>query len=67
MMVDLKDGRCNSCDGQLQIIDADDATMTCECTECGNEMTVEHDAFSDGAVHYLPEFLSGRMAAGELE
>jgi hypothetical protein len=33
MMVDMKDGRCRSCESALQIIDADDATMTVECIE----------------------------------
>ena len=28
MIVDQKDGRCRTCDGTLQIIDADDSTMT---------------------------------------
>lgn len=33
MRIDVKDGRCRSCDSVLKIIDADDATMTVECTE----------------------------------
>jgi hypothetical protein len=33
MRVDLKDGRCRSCGCQLEIIGADDATMTVECVE----------------------------------
>jgi hypothetical protein len=33
MMVELKDGSCRSCSGTLQIVDADDATMTVECIE----------------------------------
>jgi len=33
MRVDPKHGRCRSCDSTLEIVDADDATMTVECTE----------------------------------
>ena len=33
MRVNRKDGVCRSCDGELEIIDADDATMTVECLE----------------------------------
>ena len=33
MIVDLKDGACRSCGSTLQIVDADDATMTVECIE----------------------------------
>lgn len=58
MKVDRKDGTCRSCGGELFIIDADDATMTVECQgECGEEYLVEHDAFNDGCMTYLPGFL----------
>lgn len=33
MMVDLKDGACRTCGSALQIVDADDATMSVECVE----------------------------------
>ena len=33
MLVDLKDGRCRSCDSQLEIVDADDDSMEVRCTE----------------------------------
>jgi hypothetical protein len=33
MQVDPKHGRCRSCGGTLDIIDADDATMTVECID----------------------------------
>lgn len=33
MMVELKDGACRTCGCALQIVDADDATMTVECLE----------------------------------
>ena len=58
MLVDLNDGRCRSCGGQLEVTDADDATMTVECTECGEAYLVEPDAFGDGCMTYYVGFLS---------
>ena len=52
MIVDLKDGCCRSCGSALQIIDADDATMTVECVECADSYAVETDAFGDGCMTY---------------
>ena len=60
MLVDLIDGRCRSCGGQLKITSADDATMDVECTasECGDAYTVEPDAFHDGGITYWPEVMA---------
>lgn len=33
MLVDLKDGSCRECRGQLEIVGADDATMDVVCQE----------------------------------
>ena len=55
MLVDLEDGRCRSCNGQLEVCGADDATLEVECTECGDGYTVEPDAFNDGGIKYWPE------------
>src|SRR5207249_3230869 len=52
MQVDVMDGRCRACDSVLEIVDADDATMTVECTECGDTYQVEPDAFGDGCMTY---------------
>lgn len=54
MLIDPQDGRCRTCGGQLNITDADDATMTVECTnpECGDGYLVEPDAFGDGCMTY---------------
>ena len=60
MLVDLKDGSCRSCGGQLEIVDADDATMSVECTECGDGYAVETDAFGDGCMTYYVGFMSNR-------
>jgi hypothetical protein len=51
MNVDLADGCCRECGGQLKIIDHDDCSMTVEC-ECGETYDVETDAFNDGCVKY---------------
>jgi len=52
MHVNPKDGVCRSCGGRLVIVDADDATMTVECEECGDSYFVEPDAFGDGCMTY---------------
>ena len=60
MLVNVKDGRCRSCSGQLAIIDADDATMTVECQDvnCGDSYLVETDSFGDGCMTYYLGFLA---------
>jgi DNA-directed RNA polymerase subunit RPC12/RpoP len=65
MLVDRHDGRCRTCGGQLEITDADDATMSVECTACGDSYLVEPDAFGDGCMTYYVGFLSERYAGGE--
>ena len=67
MRVDPQDGTCRECGGALEIIDADDATMTVECTEpeCGVVYDVETDAFGDGCTTYYIGFLSGQHAKEE--
>lgn len=55
MLVEPADGTCRKCGGQLEITGADDATMDIECTECGEDATVEPDYFGDGGIHYWPE------------
>lgn len=58
MLVDLSDGKCRSCGGQLELTGVDDATMDVECTECGDGYTVEPDAFNDGGIKYWPEMMA---------
>ena len=55
MRVDLQHGHCRTCGGELEIVDVDDATMSVECKECGDEYLVEPDAFGDGAQDYYTE------------
>ena len=50
ILVDLKDGACTACGGQMMVTGADDATMDVECTECGDCHTVEPDFFRDGGI-----------------
>lgn len=56
--VDLKDGTCACCGGQMVVRSADDTTMDVECTECGDFHTVEPDFFRDGGVVYWPAMMA---------
>ena len=58
MLVDLKDGSCRECRGQLEILGADDATMDVVCQDCGDEYAVEPDAFNDAGIVYWPQFMA---------
>ena len=58
ILVDLKDGACAACGGQMMVTGADDATMDIECTECGDGHTVEPDYFRDGGVIYWPQAMA---------
>lgn len=64
MLVELTDGYCRTCGGQLEIQDADDATMTVECQDCGDIYDVEPDAFGDGCVTYYIPFMTQRLEEG---
>jgi hypothetical protein len=59
MHVKREDGSCRSCGGELEITDADDATMTVQCREpdCLDSYPVEPDAFGDGCMTYYVGFL----------
>ena len=63
MKVSKSDGACRECGGQLQVVEADDATMTVECLECGDTYAVEPDAFGDGGVTYYVGFLTQQAEA----
>ena len=64
MRVNPEDGVCRSCGGELEITDADDATMTVEC-ECGESYLVEPDAFGDGCMTYYVPFIAHLEEGGE--
>jgi hypothetical protein len=61
MRVDPNDGLCRSCRGELEIVDVDDATMSVECTDCGDSYQVETDAFDDGCMTYYVGFIAARQ------
>jgi hypothetical protein len=65
MRVDLRDGRCRTCGCALDIIDADDATMTVECSECGDTYDVETDAFGDGCMIYYLGVMEKKLSGGD--
>ena len=64
MKVNPQDGKCTSCNGVVEIIDVDDATMTVECTQCGDSYLVETDAFGDGCMTYYVGFMAEQMEKG---
>jgi hypothetical protein len=60
MLVNLADGKCPTCGGQLNIFFADEATLYVECTkfECLDEFNLEIDAFGDGGITYWPQMMA---------
>ena len=60
MLVDLKDGSCRSCNGQLEITDVDDVSMSVTCLECHDSYDVETDAFRDGCMTYYFPLMAQR-------
>jgi len=66
MMVELRDGACRTCGCALQIVDADDATMSVECIECGDSYLVEPDAFGDGCMTYYVGFMADHTEGGDV-
>lgn len=58
MLVELADGCCVECGGQMEISDADDCSLDAECTECGSGVHVEIDFFNDGGVIYWPAMMA---------
>ena len=65
MLVDLKDGHCRTCKGQLEIEDFDDCSMEVTCTVCGDSYPVETDAFGDGCVTYYFALMAKRLFGEE--
>jgi hypothetical protein len=67
VIVNLSDGVCRTCGGQLEIIDFDDASMAVVCCECADCYDVEPDAFGDGCMSYYFPLLASRVLADEPE
>lgn len=57
MRVQPSDGTCRHCGGELEITDADDATMLVECRQCLESYLVEPDAFGDGGMYYYVQMI----------
>ncbi len=56
MKVELKDGRCRTCRGQLEIVHVDDAFMEVVCMDCNDSFHVEPHALGDsGLVYFLAD------------
>lgn len=58
MLVELEDGACTECGGQMEITGVDDASLDADCTECGHSIHVEPDYFRDGGIKYWPEAMA---------
>ena len=65
MLVNLEDGRCRSCGGQLEIEDIEDALMYVSCDSCGESYEVEPDAFGDGCMTYYFPLMTKKMLGEE--
>lgn len=62
MLVDLEDGSCPLCGGQMMITGADDVSLDADCTECCESIHVEIDYFNDGGIKYWPEMMAAQEA-----
>jgi hypothetical protein len=67
MLVRVKDGCCRACKGQFRIVEADDDTMTVECTACEESYVVETDAFNDGGIVYWPLMRTAQEMGEDIE
>ena len=67
MLVNLSDGQCRSCGGQLDIEDVEDVLMYVSCTQCGDSYEVETDAFGDGCMTYFLPLMTQKMLGEEDE
>lgn len=65
MRVNLSDGCCRTCGREVEIVDADDATMTVQCVDpvCADCYAVEPDALGDGGLVYYVDLLTERLEA----
>jgi hypothetical protein len=64
MHVNPSDGRCRSCGGELDVIDADDVTLTVACTECADSYPLEPDGLNDGGLDYWPQAMADKTKEG---
>ena len=67
MIVDLKDGCCRTCGGQLEILDFDDVSLEVTCLDCADSYAVETDAFGDGCMSYFFPLMASRVLTDEPE
>ena len=65
MNVDPYAGGCRTCGGALEITDADAATLTVACLECGDSYSLEPDAFDDDCLADDVPSLTTRAEEGD--
>lgn len=62
MLVDLKDGRCQSCDSTLTIVSVEDACMTVRCIECGKVCQFDFNTLGEFGRTDDAGFMSQKLA-----
>ena len=62
MLVDLKDGRCQSCDSALTIVSVEDACMTVRCIECGEVCQFDFNTLGEFGRTDDAGFMSQKLA-----
>lgn len=67
MIVDLKDGCCRTCGGQLEIIDFDDASLSVVCFDCADSYDVEPETFGSSCMTYFFPLMASRVLVDEPE
>lgn len=65
MLVNLSDGRCRECGGQLDITDVDDVSMLVECKRCGDVYQIEPDALGAGCATYYLDMVTRKFQKGD--
>ncbi|MEZ6055454.1 MAG: hypothetical protein R3C01_01995 [Planctomycetaceae bacterium] len=60
ILVNLEDGVCRSCGGQLAVVGANDCSIEVECQneECSDCYPLEPDALNDGGIDYWPRAMA---------
>ncbi len=54
MLIDMIDGDCRICGGQLEVVDAEVSFLFVACTKCDEDFIFKPNAFNDGGLRYWP-------------
>ena len=58
LLIEMKDGTCESCGGQLKIIGTEYELLEVECLACGESFYRESDDFSSGGNDYWSQAIA---------